>query len=90
MKNEFGEETSENFLRSITKRIRSLSNDQIDEFWFNCGFIISDRENNRRALRDSDLEKIRKSFDLAKNVVWSLLAETSLHKVLDELEKLEG
>ena len=85
MKNEFGEDISEDHLLKIINQIQALEDPEIDNLWFNCGFIISDREKGLKAIRKSDIERIRESSHVARITVWSLLAETPLQTVLNNL-----
>ena len=80
MKNEFGEEIYEVDLIEYTKRIRRLPDNKIDELWFKCGFNISDNGSSFKAIRKSEINKIRKSFDSAKEVVKKLLMETKINE----------
>lgn len=88
--NEFGETMSEEELAELAKRFRKLSQKQIDEVWYRCGFIITDHEKQYKALRKSDVDAITRGLDSAKEKIWHLIAETyisDVKKALAEMEK---
>jgi len=87
-KNEFGEKLTEEELGEFTERVRALPDKKIDELWHLCGFSIKGRGDNK-AIRGEDMEKIRKSPEDAKEVVWSLLSETKMEEFKENLVKVE-
>lgn len=87
-KNEFGEKITEEELDEFTERIRVLPDEKIDELWHLCGFVMEDRGENK-AIREKDLEKIRKGPEDAKEVLWSLLSETKFEEFEKNLVKVE-
>lgn len=89
MENELREEISENELIEFSERVRKLSDEKIDELWRLCGFIISGREEKYKAIRQTDIDRIRESRDSAKKVVWNLIAETSRKDFKKNLARVE-
>jgi len=87
--NEFNEKISEEELINFSKRIRNLSDKDIDELWFLCGFIISEREERYKAVRQEEVDRIRESLNSAKEVVWNLLAEIRLEDFTKNLSKIK-
>jgi len=90
MRNEFGDEISEDQLEEFTSRIRNLEDKEIDRLWHEIGFVIADHADDLKALRWKDIHNIRKSEESAKVVVENLLFETSLEDFEEELRKLES
>ena len=73
----------------FSKRIKKLSDKKIDELWYLCGFIISEREENFKAIGQMNINRIRGSLDSAKKVVGNLLSETKLEEFKKNLSKVE-
>jgi hypothetical protein len=93
-KNEFGETISDKDFDDLVKRIRKLSDKQIDELWYLCGYIYSEdsypyREKNFKAITQEYLDKIRMDFESAKIVVGWLWDETKTEEIMRNLEKVE-
>jgi len=90
MENEFGEEIPEAKVDELTERIRALPRKSIDELWHSVGFIVSDREPGNKALRNSDLDRIKGAEGDAKEKVRALFAESRLADVINGPSKVEG
>ena len=88
-KNEFGETMSDNDFDNLVERIRKLSDRQIDELWYSCKYIYSDKESKFQAITQEYLNKIRKSFESAKIVVGWFWDETKIKDIMKNLEKVE-
>jgi len=87
--NEFREKLAEKELTNFSKIIRELSDEKIDKLWYLCSFIISDREEKFKAITQEYIDKIRKNLASAKEVVWSLIAETPVKEFTKNLSKVE-
>ena len=87
--NEFNEKISEEELINFSKRIRDLSDKDIDQLWFLCDFILSEREERYKAVRQEEVDRIRESLNSAKEVVWNLLAEIRLEDFTKNLFKIK-
>ena len=90
MENEFGENIPEEKVDELTKRIRALPRESIDELWYYVGFIASDREPGNKALRNIDLDAIKEDEEEAREKVKALLTESNLADVTDGLSREEG
>ncbi len=89
MENEYGEQIGEKELTSFAERVRKLAPEKIDEVWFICGFIYSERESGMKALSNEHLEKVKESLESAEDVVSDLLLETHVEEFRKNLEKVE-
>ena len=88
--NEFNEKISAEKVSELTERIINLSDDNIDELWFRCEFIMADHKKDElKALRKDDIENIRSGVDDAEDTVVALLTETPIKDVEKNLEELE-
>ena len=87
--NEFGEEISEEELTNFAERARKLSDEKIDELWHLCQFISAEREEKFKAVAQYYIDRIRESLDSAKEMVWSLIAETPMEEFKKNLSKVE-
>jgi hypothetical protein len=90
MHNEFGETISEEEVIELAKRVRKLPSNLIDQLWYLCHFIISDREPEYKAIRQIDVKNIKKSPEAAKTVLKDFLFEVRIDDVRINLTKLEA
>lgn len=88
--NEFGEEISDEELTDWANRIRKLSDEKIDELWFLCGYIYTEREEKFKAMAQEYLDRIRESLDSAKLVVGNLWDETKIEDIRKNLSVVEN
>ncbi|MBN1923988.1 MAG: hypothetical protein JW791_04490 [Nanoarchaeota archaeon] len=84
------QELDYNEIGEFAVRIRKLSDEEIDEVWYLCGFIISDHRSDLKALRDYDIKQIRKSVQGAYGVLEILLQETFVEDFRKNLKKVEN
>jgi len=87
-KNEFGEEIDERRLDAYAKRVESFTDSQIDALWEACGFIQAKREKKYKAIRQADIDRIRKGE--AKDVIRNVLMETRIADFEKNIAKTEG
>ncbi len=87
MENEFGEEITDAKASELAEKIRALPRSVIDEIWYEAGFIISDREKGNKALRNLDIEAIKRSKEEAKEKVINLLLESHISEVEEIVAK---
>lgn len=88
MKTEFNEEIDKEDIEDFTNRILKLSDNKIDELWFNLNWIRSDKGKNK-ALPKKVINKMRKNIAFAILTVESLLSETYREDFLSELSEME-
>ncbi len=88
--NEFGEEISDEELKDWAKRIQKLSDEKIDELWYLCGYIYSEREEKYKAMAQEYIDRIRESLDSAKNVVGNLWDEVKTEDIRKNLSIVEN
>ena len=88
--NEFGEEIAEEELTDWTERIRKLSDEKIDELWYLCGYIYTEREEKFKAMSQEYIDRIRESLDSAKLVVGWLWDETKTEEIRKNLSIVEN
>jgi len=88
--NEFGEEISDKELTDLTKRVQKLSDDKIDQLWYLCGYIYSEREDKFKAMAQEYIDRMRKSLDSAKGVVGLLWDETKTQEIRKNLLIVEN
>ncbi len=88
MKNEFGEEISDEQAKQIGKRVAKLPETLIDELFYRCGLIYSRRDYSLRALHHLQLLEIRKKKEESEPLT-TLLSETTIKEVLENLDRLE-
>ena len=88
--NEFGEEISDKELTDWAKRIQKLSDEKIDEFWYLCGYIYSEREEKYKAIAQEYIDRIREGLDSAKIVVGNLWDETKTKDIRKNLSIVEN
>lgn len=87
IKNEFGEKISEKEIERISKKIQKLSPIEIDDLWFRCGWIDSEKKNNR-ALPEERVQKIKKDLKFAKESLTNLFLETKKESFIRNLNKI--
>ena len=87
--NEFEEKISDNELAGYALRVRKLTDEQIDELWNLCSFIISGCEEKFKSIRQTDINDIRTSLDSSKEKIFSLIAETPIQEFKTNLSKVE-
>ena len=68
---------------------RGLSKEQIDMFWFKCGWIDAERGENK-ALPQWRLDKIKSDKDSAYDHVYRLLMESYIEEVKKNLLEIES
>jgi hypothetical protein len=88
--NEFGEEISDKELTNWANRIRKLSDEKIDELWYLCGYIYTEKEEKFKAMSQEFLNRIRESLDSAKLVVGNLWVETKTEDIRKNLSIVEN
>ena len=80
--NEFGEKITEKEIENISRIIHKLSLEDIDDFWYKCEWIDSEKENNK-ALPDWRLKKIKEDFEFAKKSVANLFLEAKKETIIN-------
>jgi len=88
--NEFREKFSEEELIDFAQKIRTFSDERVDELWSHCDFIISKEEKNFKSLREIDIIMIRTSEESAREVVKNLLLKTKKEEFKKHLFNLLG
>lgn len=83
--NEYGEEISDKELTDWAKRIRKFSDEQIDELWYLCGYVQTEREEKFKAISQEYIDRIRESLDSAKLVIGWLWDETKTEEIKKSL-----
>ena len=81
---------SERELSDFAIRIRNLNDEKIDELWFRCGYIIVDHRKDFKALRQSDIDRIRRNIQSAREVLWNLIIETPIDIFKKKLAEVEA
>jgi len=87
--NEFKKEINEKLIESLAKRVMRLPIEKIDELWFKCEWIDSEKEDNK-ALPQYRLEEIKSDFETSKRYIENLLLETPKKDVIKNLEEIES
>lgn len=89
MINELNEEIDKEDIEYFINRILKLSDNKIDELWFNLNWIREDNGKNK-ALPKRVIDKMRKNRTFAILTVESLLSETYREDFLSELDEMEN
>ena len=88
--NEYGEEFTNERLKQLARRVRTLSRKDIDELWYRVGWIsFSGREDQQKALPTVVIDSMKKSLNSAKQQVEFLLLETREANFLKNLSVLD-
>jgi hypothetical protein len=96
MINGFGEDISQEKIKEIAERIIRLPDNLIDELWFRCDLVYEkpksiaypDANKYYKALYDDIFEEIREEKEFS-HALWTLLMETPLGSVLQNLDDVE-
>jgi len=72
-------------IEEFCKKIKNTSPEKIDELWFKCGWMDSEKGKNK-SLPDWRLKKIKENSEFCKNSIKNLLLETPLREFEKELE----
>ena len=89
VKNEHGEVVDHRAVRDIAKRVRKLSKKEIEELWCGCGWVDSDKGENK-ALPPWRLNQIKEDQKSAEGQVYSLLMESPVEEVKKKLLEIEN
>ena len=87
MKTEFGEGVRPSEITELTKEIINLDAEQIDNLWYRCGWLDSERGSNK-ALPKQKIEKIRNNKSFALKMVGALILETQKSEVIENLSNI--
>ena len=82
--NDFGESMTWDQVDAIASKLQSLSNTQIDDYWFRCGIICAEKGTNK-AIPNEVAQYIRTNLCYAKMNVWGLFQEAEKVDVLSIL-----
>lgn len=80
---------TEKQLTSWARRVRKLPRSKIDEVWYSCGWVVLDHEEDLRALRDIDINHIKKNLFLAKQKIKDLISESYIKEFEKHLSRVE-
>lgn len=89
MKNEFGEQVSEEEIVAFSNRIRALSINAIDSLWHLCNWCDETKEDDNKALPQSRILSIKQNNSEAIRQTKNLLTETPVKQFLEALKSLE-
>lgn len=89
MINQFGELICEKNIHTIVSKIRKLSNIDIDNLWFRCGWINQEKEKKQKALPKNIIKDIINKKTSATHHVKNLLYETPYKEISYHLKTLE-
>ena len=87
--NEFGEEINEEDVKDIAIRFRKMPLWKVDKVWFLCGFICEQRPERFKALNEAQINLIKSDTESAETAVWTLVSETKIDEVKQNLRKVE-
>ncbi len=88
LSNWYHETITEKEYNDILGRIMKLPEDKIDELWFRVGYIHSNKGENK-AIKPSDVKRIKESEDAARSFFVPLFEETHIYRIKTFLDEVE-
>lgn len=88
MENLSGQKISEKEEKEIINFIRKLEPKQIDDLFYNCGWIETPHDNNK-SLPNSRIKQIKDSQTGARNLIKVFLLECDINEIKKEIKRLD-